>query len=81
LSIFAPPVGVFRGPAGSMEGCELLHHLLVEIWLVCVYGLGMLAEIVEAGKLLRAMALEKAFTGMLCNRRSEKRAGSVEGWS
>jgi len=31
-----------------MEGCELLHHLLVEIWLVCVYGLGMLAEIVEA---------------------------------
>ena len=69
LGIFAPLVGTFGGPAGSrrgsMKGCEFLHHLLVEIWLVCVYGLGMLAEIVEAGKLLRAMAVEGAFAGVL----------------
>ena len=54
-----------------MEGCELLHHLFVEIWLVCVYGLGMLAEIVEAGELLGAVALEGAFASMLSNERGE----------
>ena len=57
--------GTAGGRHGSMEGCELLHHLFVKIWLVCVYGLGMLAEIVEAGELLRAVTLEGAFAGML----------------
>jgi len=58
-----------------MEGGELLHHLLVEIWLVCMYGLGMLAEIVEAGELLRAVALEGAFASMLSKGRCEYREG------
>jgi len=56
-----------------MESCELLHHLLVKIWLVCVHGLGMLAEVVEVGELLSAMALEGAFAGMLSNGRDEHR--------
>ena len=50
-----------------MESCELLHHLLVEIWFVYVYSLGMLTEVVEVGELLRAMALEGAFAGMPSN--------------
>jgi hypothetical protein len=77
LDVFAPLVGTLGGAAGGrhgcMEGCELLHHLFVEIWLVCVYGLGMLTEIVEAGELLGAMALEGAFSGMLSNERGEYR--------
>ena len=55
------------GRHGGMEGCELLHHLLVEIWLVCVDCLGMLAEIVEARELFGAVALEGAFAGVFSN--------------
>jgi len=58
-----------------MEGCKLLHHLFVEIWLVCVHSLGMLAEIVEARELLRTMALEGAFASMLSNGRNEYKEG------
>ena len=82
LGIFAPLVGALGGAAGSrhrsMEGCEFLHHLLVEIWLVCVYSLGMLSEVVEAGELLRAVALEGAFAGMLSNVKSEYRERLVQ---
>ena len=59
LSIFSPFVGALRGATGSrhgsMESCELFRHLLVKIWLVCVYSLGMLMEVGETGELLRAM--------------------------
>ena len=61
-----------------MQGCELLHHLLVKIWLVCVYSLGMLTEVVEAGELLRAMALEGAFAGMLSDGKREYRERLVQ---
>jgi hypothetical protein len=75
VGVLATFVGALGGAAGGrhggVEGCELLHHLLVEIWLVCVYGLGMLAKIVEAGKLFGAVALEGAFAGVLSNGRGE----------
>ena len=48
-----------------MEGGELLHHALVLVLLVRVYGLSMLAKVVEARELLRAVAGERPLAGML----------------
>lgn len=43
------------GGHGGMEGGEFVHHALVLLLLVCVYGLSMLTEVVEAGKLFSAV--------------------------
>ena len=48
-----------------MESGEFLHHALVEVLLVGVDGLGMLAEIVEAGELLATVAAERPLAGVL----------------
>lgn len=44
--------GLVGGGHGGMEGGQLAHHPLVLVLLICMDGLGMLAQIVEAGKLL-----------------------------
>ena len=69
-----------------MEGSKLLHHALVLILLVCVDGLSMLAEVVEAGELLRAVAGEWPLAGMLSGksrgvgeRHGRRDAGGSEG--
>ena len=70
----------------GVEGGELLHHPLVLVLLVCVDGLGMLAEVVEAGELLRAVAGEWPLAGMLSGksrgvgeRHGRRDAGGSEG--
>ena len=41
-----------------MEGSEVAHHLFIHILLVCVDGLGVLAKVVEPGKMLSTVAVE-----------------------
>jgi hypothetical protein len=53
------------GSHGCMERGELAHHALVLLSLVGVDGLGVLAEVVEAGELLVAVAGERALAGVL----------------
>ena len=48
----AGPSALGGGGHVGVEGGELLHHALVLVLLVGVDGLGVLAEVVEAGKLL-----------------------------
>ena len=69
-----------------VEGGELLHHALVLVLLVCVDGLGMLAEVVEAGELLGAVAGEWPLAGVLSGksrgvgeRHGRRDAGGSEG--
>ena len=52
------------GSHGRVEGRELVHHALVLLELVGMDGLCMLAEVVEAGKLLPAVTVERTFPGM-----------------
>lgn len=52
------------GGHGRVEGGELGHHALVLVLLVGVDGLGMLAEVVETGELLSAVAGEGPLAGM-----------------
>lgn len=49
------------------------------ILLVCVYGLGTLAESVEARGLFRAMEPEGVFAGMLSKRRGEQKNTQQDG--
>ncbi len=65
LSALLAGAAALRGCGhGSVEGGELLHHALVLVLLVGVDGLGMLAEVVEAGELLAAVAGEGALAGV-----------------
>ena len=52
LGAFATATALGGGGHAGVEGGELLHHALVLLLLVGVDGLCMLAEVVEAGKLL-----------------------------
>jgi hypothetical protein len=49
---------------GGMERSEVAHHALVVVLLVCMNSLCMLTKVVEAGKLLAAMAGEWAFSSV-----------------
>lgn len=49
---------------GGVERGEVAHHALVLLLLVGVHGLRMLAQVVEAGELLGAMASKGAFAGV-----------------
>jgi hypothetical protein len=53
----------------GMQGRELAHHALVGVLLIGVNGLGMLAKVVEARKLLSTMTSERTFAGMFPVRR------------
>lgn len=59
---------VGRGHGGVERG-EVAHHALVLLLLVCVHGLRMLAQIVEAGELLGAVAGKGAFARVFTERR------------
>lgn len=59
-----------------VEGCEIAHHLLVLLLLVGVDGLGVLAEVIETGELLAAVAGKGAFAGVFSvGRRGKKDQG------
>jgi len=49
----------------GMQGRELAHHALVSLLLIGVNGLRMLAEVIEARKLLSTMTSERTFASML----------------
>lgn len=57
--------GLIRGGHGGVQGGELAHHTLVGVLLISMYGLCMLAQIVEARKLLSTMAGKRTFTSVL----------------
>lgn len=59
--------GLVGGSHRRVQGGELAHHTLVGLLLICVNGLGMLAEVVEARELFSAMAGERTFAGVLSN--------------
>ena len=65
LGAFATATSLGGGGHAGVEGGELLHHALVLLLLVGVDGLCMLAEVVEAGELLAAVAGEGALAGVL----------------
>ena len=48
----------------GMQSSEIAHHLLVELLLIGVNGLGMLAEIVKSRELLGAVATERALASV-----------------
>jgi hypothetical protein len=52
---------------GCMEGGELAHHPLIVVLLICMHCLSMLAQIIEAGELFRAMASKGAFASVFPN--------------
>jgi hypothetical protein len=52
---------------GGMERGEVAHHALVLLLLICVHGLCVLAQIIEAGELLGAMAAKGAFARVFPN--------------
>jgi hypothetical protein len=54
---------------GGMERGEVAHHALVLLLLICVHGLCVLAQIIEAGELLGAMAAKGAFARVFPERR------------
>lgn len=56
-----------------MECCELAHHGVVQLLFVGVNCLCMLAEIVEAGELLPAMASERTLAGVFPGERKRKK--------
>ena len=60
--------GLVGGGHGCVEGGEVAHHALVLLLLVGVDGLCMLAEVVEAGELLGAVAGKGAFAGVFPER-------------
>ena len=62
------------GCHGGMQGGELAHHALVSLLLIGVNGLGMLAKVVEARKLLSTMTSERTFAGMFPVKRE------MDGW-
>ena len=57
--------GLVRGSHGGVQGRELAHHTLVGVLLIGMYGLCMLAQIVEARKLLSTMAGKRTFASVL----------------
>ena len=65
-----------RGGHAGVERGELVHHALVLLLLISVNGLGVLAKIVEARKLLAAMAGEGSFAGVFP---ATRRSGREEG--
>lgn len=72
--------GLVGGRHCGMQGRELAHHALVSVLLIGVNGLGMLAEVVEARKLLSAVTGERTFAGMLPVREDGRRGtGWMEG--
>ena len=65
--------GTFRGTLcvagsgrhGRVKTSEILHHLFILVWFISMYRLGMLTEIVEARKLLGAVASKRTLASML----------------
>lgn len=56
--------GLVCGSHRSMQRRKVTHHALVLILLIRVNGLGMLTKVVEARKLLSAMAGKRTFAGV-----------------
>jgi len=56
--------GLVGGSHCSVERRELAHHTLVGVLLICMNGLGMLAQIVETRELLATMASEGTLASM-----------------
>lgn len=63
---FAALLGSFVGGGHcGMQGREVAHHTLISVLLIGMNGLRMLAEIVEARKLLSTMTSERTFASVL----------------
>ena len=65
--------GFIRGGHGCVQGGELAHHTLVCLLLIGMYGLCMLAQVVEARKLLSTVASKGTFTSVLPGWRMERK--------
>lgn len=80
LAAFGTSLGALAGGGhAGVEGGELVHHALVLLLLVCVDGLSVLAEVVEARELLAAVAGEGAFAGVFPGREWERVRGWIRG--
>jgi hypothetical protein len=47
-----------------VEGRQVAHHLFIHILLVCVDGLGVLAKVVEPGKMLSTVTVKRTLSGV-----------------
>ena len=47
-----------------MEGSKVAHHLFIHILLVCVDSLGVLAKVVEPGKMLSTVTVKRTLSGV-----------------
>lgn len=66
-----------RGGHAGVQGRQLVHHPLVLLGLVCVDGLCMLAEVVEAGKLLAAVAGERSLARVFPGQKAVRQRTSM----